>query len=125
MPSTSSYPRIYATVRRVPRGRVATYGQIAQLSGLAGQARLVGYAMFALPRTTTVPWHRVINAQGRISLRDDGGGAAIRQRILLEREGIMFDASDRISLAEFGWKARALTSSGKSAAPRRKRQPGR
>ena len=102
--SASSYPRIYATVRRVPRGRVATYGQIAQLAGVAGQARLVGYAMFALPRTTTVPWHRVINAQGRISVRGDGGGAAIRQRILLEREGVSFDASDRVSIETFGWK---------------------
>jgi methylated-DNA-protein-cysteine methyltransferase-like protein len=104
VPSASSYPRIYATVRRVPRGRIATYGQIAQLAGVAGQARLVGYAMFALPRTTTVPWHRVINAQGRISVRGDGGGAALRQRILLEREGVTFDARDRVSLARFGWK---------------------
>ena len=124
MPS-SSYPRIYAAVRRIPRGRVATYGQIARLARLAGQARLVGYAMFALPRTTTVPWHRVINAQGRISLRGDGGGASIRQRILLEREGVTFDARDRVSLTHFGWKPRALTSSGKSAAPQRKRRPGR
>jgi methylated-DNA-protein-cysteine methyltransferase-like protein len=125
VPSASSYPRIYATVRRVPRGRVATYGQIAQLAGVAGQARLVGYAMFALPRTTTVPWHRVINAQGRISVRGDGGGAAIRQRILLEREGVAFDARDRVSIETFGWKPRALTSSGKSATRRRKRRPGR
>ena len=106
MPSASSYPRIYAVVRRVPRGRVATYGQIAQLAGVAGQARLVGYAMFALPRTTTVPWHRVINAQGRISVRGDGGGAAIRQRILLEREGVTFDVRDRVSIVRFGWKPR-------------------
>jgi len=106
VPSASSYPRIYAVVRRVPRGRVATYGQIAQLAGVAGQARLVGYAMFALPRTTTVPWHRVINAQGRISVRGDGGGAAIRQRILLEREGVTFDARDRVSIETFGWKPR-------------------
>lgn len=106
-PATSSYPRIYAVVRRIPRGKVATYGQIAELAGVAGQARLVGYAMFALPRTTAVPWHRVINAQGRISLRGDGGGAALRQRMLLEREGVEFDARDRVALDVFGWKTAA------------------
>ena len=105
--SSSSYPRIYAVVRRIPRGRVATYGQIAKLARVPGQARLVGYAMFALPRPTTVPWHRVINAQGRISVRGDGGGAALRQRILLEREGVSFDARDRIPLETFGWKPRS------------------
>ena len=104
MPSTSSYPRIYAVVRRIPKGRVATYGQIATLAGIPGQARLVGYAMFALPRTTAVPWQRVINAQGRISLRGDGGGAALRQRMLLEREGVEFDARDRVSLGKYGWR---------------------
>jgi methylated-DNA-protein-cysteine methyltransferase-like protein len=106
VPSTSSYPRIYAAVRRIPRGRVATYGQIAMVARVPGQARLVGYAMFALPRTTTVPWQRVINAQGRISVRGDGGGAALRQRILLEREAVTFDARDRVSLVVFGWKPR-------------------
>ena len=106
VPATSSYPRIYAAVRRVPRGRVATYGQIAEFARLPGQARLVGYALFALPRTTAVPWHRVINAQGRISVRGDGGGAALRQRLLLEHEGVTFDARDRVSLASYGWKAR-------------------
>ena len=105
--TSSSYPRIYAVVRRIPRGRVATYGQIAKLARAPGQARLVGYAMFALPRTTTVPWHRVINAQGRISVRGDGGGAALRQRILLEREGVKFDARDRVPLKAFGWKPRS------------------
>jgi methylated-DNA-protein-cysteine methyltransferase-like protein len=104
--ASSSYPRIYAAVRRIPRGRVATYGQIAEVARVPGQARLVGYAMFALSRTTAVPWHRVINAQGRISLRGDGGGAALRQRMLLEREGVRFDARDRVSLERFGWKPR-------------------
>ena len=111
MPATSSYPRIYAAVRRVPRGRVATYGQIAELARLPGQARLIGYALFALPRTTAVPWHRVINAQGRVSVRGDGGGAALRQRLLLEREGVTFDARDRVSLASYGWRAAARTRS--------------
>ncbi len=103
MPSIR-YERIYAVVSRIPRGRVATYGQVAQLARVPGQARLVGYAMFALPRTTTVPWHRVINAKGKVSLRGDGRDGALRQRMLLEREGIQFDARDRVSLVRFGWK---------------------
>ena len=57
---SSSYQRIYAVVRRIPEGRVATYGQVASLAGLAGQARQVGYALHALPDGTAVPWHRVV-----------------------------------------------------------------
>ncbi|MEO8200028.1 MAG: MGMT family protein [Gemmatimonadota bacterium] len=93
---------IYAVVRRVPRGKVATYGQIAAVAGLPGHARQVGYALHALPRGTRVPWHRVMNAQGRISLRS-AGGADITQRILLEREGVGFDMSGRVSLTRFCW----------------------
>ncbi len=66
---SSSYQRIYAVVRRVPKGQVATYGQVAALAGLPGNARLVGYAMHALPSHTKVPWHRVINAKGEVSVR--------------------------------------------------------
>ena len=64
-----NYRRIYAVVRRIPRGRVASYGQVARLAGLPGHARQVGYAMHALPAGTTVPWHRVVNAQGAVSRR--------------------------------------------------------
>jgi methylated-DNA-protein-cysteine methyltransferase-like protein len=102
--TTSSYQRIYAAVRRVPRGRVATYGQIARLAGLPGHARQVGYALHALRASTTVPWHRIVNASGAISLRRSGG--ALSQRLLLEREGVTFDARGRISLARCGWKPR-------------------
>ena len=98
----TSYERIYAVVRRIPRGHVATYGQIARLAGLEGQARLVGYAMHALPTGSAVPWHRVINARGMISLRRTGD--SLSQRMLLEREGIRFDAAGRTSLARFAWK---------------------
>jgi len=103
---SDSYGRIYAVVRRIPRGRVATYGQVALLAGLPRQPRLVGYAMHALPNGTDLPWHRVINAQGRVSARsgDDAGG--LRQRVLLEAEGLRFDAAGRISLARHGWKPR-------------------
>ena len=68
-----TYSRIYAVVRRIPRGRVATYGQVAELAGLPGHARQVGYALHALPRGTTVPWHRVLNARGALSLIHDDG----------------------------------------------------
>jgi methylated-DNA-protein-cysteine methyltransferase-like protein len=102
----STYQRIYAVVRRIPRGRVATYGQVAELARLGGHARQVGYALHAIrPEKDTLPWHRVINAQGRISARAEPGGDRI-QRQLLEREGVRFDAAGRIDLARYRWKPR-------------------
>jgi methylated-DNA-protein-cysteine methyltransferase related protein len=97
--------RIYAQVRKIPRGKVATYGQVASLAGLAGQARQVGYAMAALPSSSAIPWHRVINAQGRVSMRSEGPGGSIIQQQLLEREGVLFDGG-RVALARFRWKPR-------------------
>ena len=91
-------------MRRVPRGRVTTYGTIARIAGLRGQARLVGYALHALPTATTVPWHRVINARGQISVGRGRGGAATTQQLKLDREGIRFDAAGRVSLERFGWR---------------------
>ena len=102
----SSRERIYDEVRRVPRGKVATYGQIAALAGLAGHARQVGYAMAAVPKSSAIPWHRVINAQGRVSMRSEGPGGMIIQQQLLEREGVIFDGGGRVALARFGWKPR-------------------
>lgn len=103
--ATSTYARIYAVVKRIPRGRVATYGQIAKLAGLPGHARQVGYALHALTSATTVPWQRVVNAAGAISLRPMTGG--ITQRMSLEKEGVRFDARSRIALKTFGWRPRA------------------
>jgi methylated-DNA-protein-cysteine methyltransferase related protein len=99
-----THGRIHKTVSRIPRGRVATYGQIARLAGLRGQARLVGYAMHALPAGTRVPWQRVVNARGAISLP---GKSAERQRDLLEREGVCFDPRGRIDLDRFLWQPRS------------------
>ena len=96
--------RIHRVVSRIPRGRVATYGQVARLAGLRGQARLVGYAMHALPAGTRVPWQRVVNARGEISLP---GASAVRQRKLLEGEGVRFDQRDRIDLDSFLWQPRS------------------
>ena len=108
MPNTpprpsSTHSRILAVIRRIPRGRVATYGQVAALAGLARQPRLVGYALHALPSSTAVPWHRVINARGMISVRSTGA-PSLSQRLQLEREGIAFDARGRVSLERFQWK---------------------
>jgi methylated-DNA-protein-cysteine methyltransferase-like protein len=103
MAASPSYTRIYAAVRRIPRGRVATYGQIADLAGLPGHARQVGYALHALPSTTTVPWHRVINAKGEVSLRS-ARGYDQEQRLRLEREGVEFNARGRVDLPAVRWK---------------------
>lgn len=98
---SSPYPRIYDLVRQVPSGRVTTYGRIARLAGCT--ARTVGFAMAALSGRSDVPWQRVINSQGRVSPRADGDGNLI-QRLLLEAEGVRFDARERVDLAEFGWE---------------------
>ena len=100
-----SRQRIYTVVRRIPRGRVATYGQVAALAGLPGHARQVGYALHALPDGTRLPWHRVINARGEVSLRRTPG-SELSQRMLLEREGIRFDSRGRVDLRVCGWRAR-------------------
>jgi methylated-DNA-protein-cysteine methyltransferase-like protein len=98
-----SYKRIYATVKRVPRGRVATYGQIATLAGLDGHVRQVGYALHSLPDGIDVPWHRVINAKGEISPRS-GGDSHELQRMLLEEEAVEFSMDGRVDLKKFRWK---------------------
>jgi methylated-DNA-protein-cysteine methyltransferase-like protein len=93
---------ILRVIRRVPRGKVVTYGQVAELAGLPGQARQVGYALAALPRGSTIPWHRVINAEGRISLRRRPG-PELTQRMLLQAEGVRFDGRGRIPLHRYRW----------------------
>ncbi|MFN3786472.1 MAG: MGMT family protein, partial [Thiothrix sp.] len=104
MDTPSKYQRIYAVVRQIPHGKVATYGDIAALAGLPGHARLVGYALHALPALTDVPWQRVINAKGGISLGRAYPGGELRQRSLLENEGVMVDNSHKIDLNRYRWK---------------------
>jgi methylated-DNA-protein-cysteine methyltransferase related protein len=96
------YDLIYKTVKKIPRGRVATYGQIAELAGLEGHARQVGYALHNLPGASDVPWHRVINAKGEISPRS-GGDSHELQRMLLEAEGVGFDSRGRVDLRACRW----------------------
>jgi methylated-DNA-protein-cysteine methyltransferase-like protein len=98
------WARVYAVVRRIPKGRVATYGQVAALAGLPRQARQVGYALAAL-RDARVPWQRVINARGEISPRREPGVEALQRR-MLEREGVRFDAGGRIELERHLWRPR-------------------
>lgn len=99
-------------VRRIPRGRVATYGQVAELAGLAGHARQVGYALHALHDGSALPWHRVVNAAGAISLRSVPG-FELEQRIRLEAEGVTFNARGRVPLARYRWTGtRRITSPG-------------
>lgn len=102
----AGWAAFYRVVRRIPRGRVATYGTIAMLTGKPRSARHVGFALAALRDDSVgVPWHRVLGARSRafaaISLRDAVGGT--RQRLLLENEGVVFDAKGRVALATFGW----------------------
>ena len=100
---TNNYLRIYRIVRQIPRGRVATYGQVADLAGLEGHARQVGYALNALPGSMKLPWHRVINSRGEVSARTRGDSHEL-QRQLLEAEGVVFDARGRLDLKRYGWK---------------------
>jgi methylated-DNA-protein-cysteine methyltransferase-like protein len=103
--ASERYARIYRVVRRIPRGRVATYGQVAGLASLPGCARQVGYALHALAGDSDVPWQRVVNAGGAISLRG-ASDAARMQRRLLEAEGLRFDARGRLDLARVQWRPR-------------------
>lgn len=98
-PGSLTYERIYQVVRQIPKGNVATYGQIASIVGRCGP-RQVGYAMSCAP--SGLPWQRVINRQGRVSVRS-GGRESAEQRDLLEGEGVVFDCSGRVDLELFGW----------------------
>ncbi len=100
-PSRSIYEKIYEVVRQVPAGKVATYGQISKIVGFCSP-RMVGYAMAALPHGEDVPWQRVINHKGEISIRSQGDGAR-RQRRLLQAEGIRFDRKGRVHLKRVRW----------------------
>lgn len=100
MSSPLSYEHIFAVVRRIPTGRVATYGQIARLVGRPRAARQIGYALHRCP--SGLPWHRVLNARGRISLPADST-SALAQRRRLEAEGVVFIAG-RVDLARYSWQ---------------------
>ena len=99
---TARRAQIYEIIKRIPAGKVATYGQIAKLAGVPRGARQIGYALSALPDPESVPWHRVINAQGKISIRSNPDYAELQRR-LLEAEGIIFSDKGCVPLAEYRW----------------------
>jgi methylated-DNA-protein-cysteine methyltransferase related protein len=101
----STYQRIYRVVSRIPRGRVATYGQVASLAGFPGHARQVGYALHALPAEVGIPWQRVINAKGEVSFRSGSDNHRL-QRMLLAEEGIRFGRAGQIDLQRYRWRPR-------------------
>ncbi len=103
MDKQNTYQRIYRVVKKIPPGKVATYGQIARLAGLSGHARQVGYALHNLPSKSDVPWQRVINSRGRISFPAESV-AWNMQKSILESEGIQLSENSTVSLFKYQWK---------------------
>src|SRR5215469_16763738 len=102
-PNNEAAAAICAVVRRIPRGWVATYGQVAAMAGLPRRARLVGHVLQQLGLATNIPWHRVVNAKGEVSYSPSRNGGDALQRRLLEEEGVEFDDRDRFNLERFRW----------------------
>jgi methylated-DNA-protein-cysteine methyltransferase related protein len=101
---TSKYQIIYDVVRKIPAGKVLTYGQVAELAGLYGKARLAGYALFRVELESDIPWQRVVNAKGEISYSEARCGGDYLQKTLLEQEGIEFKANNCIDLKKYRWQ---------------------
>lgn len=99
------YQRIYAVVRQIPLGQVATYGQVAELAGLIGKPRLVGYALYRIaPEQDDIPWQRVVNAKGEVSHSVLRNGSDYLQQALLEDEGVEFNAQGKLDLGRYRWQ---------------------
>ena len=99
---SSLYKKIHHIISLIPSGKVATYGQIAEIvKGCT--ARMVGYATCVIPQNSDIPWQRVINSKGGISLRSSGLGGLLQQK-LLEAEGIKFNQQGRTDLEHYRWK---------------------
>ena len=96
------YQKIHHIISLIPSGKVATYGQIAEIVG-GCTARMVGYAASAVPQDSDIPWQRVINYKGGISQRSSGSGGLLQQK-LLEAEGIVFNQNGRTDLKQYRWK---------------------
>jgi len=95
------YKRFYDVIRKIPPGRVATYGQVARLAGMPAHARQVGYGL-SHAKDYALPWHRVVNAKGEISRRG-APGAKEKQQTLLEKERVEFSPQGRINLSRYQW----------------------
>lgn len=99
----NTFEKIYEAVKTIPKGRVATYGQIAVLAGSPKWARMVGNALHKNPDKANIPCHRVVNGKGEVSKNFAFGGAET-QRKMLESEGIVFEANGKIDLEKYGIK---------------------
>jgi len=97
------FEEVYEVVKRIPKGKVATYGQIAAMTGYPRRARMVGWALHANPYQGIVPCHRVVNRKGELSGGFAFGGPEV-QKILLEKEGIIFNEDGIINLEKYLWK---------------------
>jgi len=101
--------RVYQHIARIPWGQLATYGQIAELMGEWGCARQVGWALRRLPLPSPLPWHRVVNAQGRLAMTLSRQGSDWMQRDLLIAEGIPVDLQGRLPLHQHRWRVETQT----------------
>lgn len=124
-PASDTYERIYAVVRRIPRGRVATYGQVASLAGCPGRPRLAGYALHASGPHHALPWHRVLGAGGRLTLARLDPAGALTQRIRLEAEGVRFTARGRVDMDACQWQPKGARRGGVRVARARSRRAPR
>jgi methylated-DNA-protein-cysteine methyltransferase-like protein len=98
------YQLIYAAVLQIPPGKVASYGDVAALAGLPNHARMAGYALHHLAEDSPVPWHRVVNAQGVLSIGKAKPGRERVQRELLEAEGVVFKENGRVDLKQHRYR---------------------
>lgn len=101
------FEKIYDVVIKIPKGKVATYGQVARLAGNSRWSRVVGYALHQNPAPGIIPCHRVVNREGKVADSFVFGGGGV-QRQMLENEGIVFDDNGRVDLSKYQWKNEAL-----------------
>ena len=95
---------VLAVVRRIPKGKLASYGQVAAMAGFPQRPRQVGMVLSGLPEGTSLPWHRVVNAQGRLAMTLSRQGSDWMQRDLLLAEGIPVDLQGRLPLHQHRWR---------------------
>ena len=113
-----SWDSVYKLVKKIPRGRVTTYGALAKALRLRGGARVAGYAMAGCPGGKGIPWHRVVGAGGRLLIREPH---ATLQRRLLETEGVAVGDGKRANMKEYGWVPIKVQTKSKTRAQRRRK----
>jgi methylated-DNA-protein-cysteine methyltransferase-like protein len=105
-PLSKGHKRFIVIISLVPTGKVATYGQVAKLANFDGQARQVVWTLHSSSKKYRLPWHRIINSQGKIGIQDSF--SFLKQKSLLTREGVKFSSLEKIDLKQFGWKPKSL-----------------